>query len=286
MAQQWAQEVVGDMKRLEGRVAFVTGAARGQGRAHAIRLAGEGADVIAVDVCRPVAGALPTATPADLAETVRAVEGLGRRIVAAEVDVRDLQALAAAVDDGVAELGRLDVVVANAGIALERVGHAVDADEDEWQAVIDINLTGVWHTCKVATPHLQEGASIVIVSSAVGIRGRPNIASYVAAKHGAVGLMRSLAYELGPRMIRVNCVNPGMVDTSMIQNDMVRRLFRPDLEEPTREDFAPVSAERNLMPVPWVDPVDVSNAVVFLASDESRYVTGILLPVDAGMVEK
>lgn len=273
-------------KRLEGKVAFVTGAARGQGRSHAIRLAEEGADIIAVDACRPVETALTTAAPEDLAETARAVERLGRRIIASEVDVRDAARLEAAVQAGVAELGRLDVVVANAGIALDMMVHAEDTTDDQWQTVIDVNLTGVWHTCKAAIAHLAAGSSIVIIGSALSVRGRPNVSAYVAAKHGAVGLMRSLAHELGPRMIRVNCVNPGQVDTPMIQNETVRRLFCPDVETPTREDFAAASAGTALMPIPWVDPVDVSNAVLFLASDESRYVTGVALAVDAGMVAK
>jgi SDR family mycofactocin-dependent oxidoreductase len=275
--------------RVEGKVAFITGAARGQGRSHAIRLAQEGADIIAVDLCDSVAGiTYEAATEEDLAETVKQIEALDRRIVATKADVRDYQALKAAVDDGIAQLGRLDIVSANAGIGSSPYA-SHELPEPVWQDMIDINLTGVWHTTKAAIPHLIEGGrggSIVLTSSAAGLKAYQNIAHYVSAKHGVVGLMRTLANELAPHFVRVNSVHPTQVDTPMIMNDDCYRLFRPDLENPTREDFEPASQAMNALPVPWVDPVDISNAVLFLASDEARYITGVTLPVDAGCLIK
>jgi SDR family mycofactocin-dependent oxidoreductase len=275
--------------RVEGKVAFITGAARGQGRSHAIRLAQEGADIIAVDICEDIPG-LPYAgaTEADLAETVKQVEALDRRIVAAKADVRDYSGLKAALDDGVAQLGRLDIVSANAGIGSQPFP-AWEIEEPTWQAMMDINLTGVWHTAKAAIPHLIEGGrggSIILTSSAAGLKAYQNIAHYVSAKHGVVGLMRTLALELAPYSIRVNSIHPTQVDTPMIQNEATWRLFRPDLEHPAEADFVPASQAMNALPIPWVDPVDISNAVLFLASDEGRYLTGVTLPVDAGTVIK
>jgi (+)-trans-carveol dehydrogenase/(-)-trans-carveol dehydrogenase len=275
--------------RVQGKVAFITGAARGQGRSHAIRLAQEGADIIAVDILEDVPG-IPYAgaTEADLAATVKQVEALDRRIVASKADVRNYAALQAAVDDGVAQLGRLDIVSANAGIGTSP-HHAWEIDADTWQTMIDINLTGVFNTAKAAIPHLiagGNGGAIILTSSAAGLQAYENIAHYVSAKHGVVGLMRTLALELAPYMIRVNSIHPTQVDTPMIQNEATYRLFRPDLEHPTREDFAPASQSVNALPIPWVEPVDISNAVLFLASDEGRYITGVTLPVDAGTVIK
>jgi SDR family mycofactocin-dependent oxidoreductase len=275
--------------RVAGKVAFITGAARGQGRSHAIRLAQEGADIIAVDLLADVPG-IPYAgaTEADLAETVKQVESLDRRIVATKADVRDFAALKAAVDDGVAQLGGLDIVSANAGIGTSP-HKSWEIDDDTWQTMIDINLTGVWHAAKAAIPHLIEGGnggSIILTSSAAGLQAYENIAHYVSAKHGVVGLMRTLALELAPYSIRVNSIHPTQVDTPMIQNEATYKLFRPDLEHPTREDFAPASQSVNALPIPWVEPVDISNAVLFLASDEGRYITGVTLPVDAGTVIK
>ncbi|MGX5655194.1 mycofactocin-coupled SDR family oxidoreductase [Geodermatophilus nigrescens] len=270
--------------RVEGRVAFITGAARSQGRSHALRLAQEGADVIAVDLCGPVdsIGMYPPATEEDLAETVRQVEALDRRIVAAKADVRDPAALRAAVDDGVAQLGRLDIVLANAGVF--EIKPALELTDGDWQEMIDINLTGVWNTCRVALPHLIEGGggSIVITSSTAGIKGTANTIHYTAAKHGVVGIMRTLANEFGKQSIRVNTVHPTGVDTVMIQNEKTWGLFTPDDPEPTREKFAELFETLHPLPVPYVDPVDISNAVLFLVSDEARYVTGAMLPVDAG----
>ena len=271
--------------RVAGKVAFITGAARGQGRSHAIRLAGEGADIIAIDVCDDI----PTvpyggATDADLAETVKAVEALDRRIVAVRADVRDYAAVKAALDVGVAEFGRLDIVSANAGVYSHAA--AVELTEEQWGTLVDINLTGVWRTCKAAIGHLVDGGrggSIVLTSSGAGLKGFPNLAHYVSAKHGVVGLMRTLALELAPHSIRVNSLHPATVDTPMVQNDAMYRLFAPDALHPSREDFAAAAAPMNALPVPWIEPIDVSNALLFLASDEARYITGVALPVDAGM---
>ncbi|GGJ68190.1 mycofactocin-coupled SDR family oxidoreductase [Streptomyces brasiliensis] len=273
------------MGRVEGKVAFITGAARGQGRSHAVRLAQEGADIIAVDVCEDVPSAgYPGATEEDLAETVSQVEALDRRIVAAKADVRDLAQLQKAVAEGVAQLGRLDIVAANAGIGVSPAT-AENMGEEAWRDVIDINLTGVWRTAKAAIPHIRaggNGGSITITSSEAGLRAYQNAGHYVSAKHGVVGLMRTLALELAPESIRVNSIHPTQVDTDMIHNDMTYKLFRPDLEHPTKEDFAEASRGVIALPIPWVDPVDISNAIVWLASDEARYVTGVTLPVDGG----
>lgn len=270
--------------RVEGKVAFVTGAARGQGRSHAIRLAEEGADIIAVDICSQV-DSVPyaMATPEDLAETVKQVEALDRRIVATQADVRDYDALKQALDEGVAELGRLDIVCANAGIASYGVAH--ELSEETWQDMIDINLTGVWRTCKAATQHLIDGGnggSIIITSSLAGLKALGNTAHYNSAKHGLVGLMRTLANELAPHFIRANSVHPTTVATDMILNEATYKLFRPDLENPTAEDGKDGFASINALPIPWVEARDISNAVLFLASDEARYITGVALPVDAG----
>jgi (+)-trans-carveol dehydrogenase len=274
--------------RVEGKVAFITGAARGQGRSHAVRLAEEGADIIAVDICAQI-GSVPyeMATPADLAETVREVEALDRRIVAAEADVRDYAALKAALDDGVAQLGGLDIVSANAGIA--SFAPAADLEEATWQDMIDVNLTGVWHAAKAAIPHLiagGRGGSIVLTSSTAGLVALPNMAHYVAAKHGVVGLMRTLTLELAPYSIRVNSVHPTGVNTPMVQNEPTMRVFLPGVENPTAEQYAEAMGALNALPIPWVEPRDVSNAVLFLASDEARYITGVTLPVDAGSTQK
>ena len=273
--------------RVQGKVAFVTGAARGQGRSHAIRLAEEGADIIAVDLCAQLDTVpYPMGTADDLAQTVKEVEALDRRIVATQADVRDAGALKGALDAGVAELGRLDIVCANAGIFSFSTE---ELSEELWRDMIDVNLTGVWHTTKAAVPHLVEGGrggSMILTSSTAGLKGFPNFAHYVSAKHGVVGLMRTLALELAPHMIRVNSVHPTSVNTDMIQNSATYRLFAPDMENPTRDDVAPIFGEMNALPINWVEPRDISNAVLFLASDEARYITGVTLPVDAGFMVK
>jgi SDR family mycofactocin-dependent oxidoreductase len=275
--------------RIEGKVAFVSGAARGQGRSHAVRLAQEGADIIAIDICKPVDNVVyPAATPADLAETADLVKGYDRRIVTAEVDVRDYDALMAAVDSGVAQLGRLDIIVANAGIG--NGGNKLHKiRENIWQDMIDINLSGVWKTVKAGVPHIlagERGGSIVLTGSVGAHKALAHTGHYIAAKHGVVGLMRAFAVELGQHRIRVNSVHPSQVNTPMTMNDVTFKLFRPDLKNPGPDDFAPFSQMTHTLPVPWVEAVDISNAVLFLASDESRYVTGVSLPVDAGSLLK
>ncbi|MEU3472606.1 SDR family mycofactocin-dependent oxidoreductase [Rhodococcus sp. 05-340-1] len=277
------------MGKLEGKVAFITGAARSQGRSHAIRLAQEGADIIAVDLCGPVdtIEMYPPANDADLAETVKQVEALDRRIVATKADVRDSAALRKAVDDGVAELGRLDIVLGNAGVF--EIAPALDITDDAWQNMIDVNLTGVWNTCKVALPHLiagGRGGSIVLTSSTAGLKGTPNTVHYTATKHGVVGIMRTLANEFGQHSIRVNTVHPTGVDTVMIQNPKTWGLFAPDDPNPSREKSAPIFQSTNTLPVPWIEAIDISNAIAFLVSDDARYITGATLPVDAGYTVK
>jgi SDR family mycofactocin-dependent oxidoreductase len=262
--------------RVEGKVAFITGAARGQGRSHAIRLAEEGADIIAVDVCHDYATvAYPMATEADLAETVKAVEALDRRIVASQADVRDFAALKAAVDGGVAQLGRLDIVCANAGICTVQAWDEVTLAV--WQDTLDTNLTGVWNTMVAATPHLiaAGGGSMICTSSTAGIKGLPFLAPYVAAKHGVVGIARTMANELARHHIRVNTVHPTGVDTAMANG---LGGLNPLLD--TDQSLGPIFM--NTLPVEMVDARDISNAVLFLASDESRYVTGLEFTVDAG----
>jgi SDR family mycofactocin-dependent oxidoreductase len=268
---------------LTGKVALVTGAARGQGRAHAVRLASDGANIIAVDLCDQIASVpYPLATPDDLAATVKLVEDAGARIVARQADVRDRAALAAALQDGLDEFGRLDIVVANAGIA------PMQAGADGWRDVIDVNLTGVHHTVEVAIPTMisqGDGGSIVLISSAAGLAGigSPDAGSigYAAAKHGLVGLMRVYANHLAPQNIRVNSVHPAGVDTPMINNEFTRQ-WLADLI--ARSDSPPDMG--NALPVQVLSPEDVANAVAWLVSDQARYITGITLPVDAGFLNK
>ncbi|RAV10065.1 SDR family mycofactocin-dependent oxidoreductase [Mycolicibacterium sp. GF69] len=284
MTENAAENRVG---RVAGKVTFITGAARGQGREHAIRLAEEGADIIAVDVCDDIdAAGYPGPTEADLAETAALVEKSGRRIVTATADVRDLAALRAALDRGVAELGRLDIVVANAGISANPAPAAM-IEESAWQTMLDINVTGVWHTVKAALPHMSNGGgSIILVSSMLGLRGGGYMAHYASAKHAVVGLMNSLANELAPQWIRVNSIHPGNILTPMIDNDHFRRTVRPDLADPTMDDATQVIGHFHMLPKPVIEARAVSNAVLFLASDEAQYITGAALPVDAGAVAK
>lgn len=276
--------------RVEGKVAFVTGAARGQGRSHAVRLAEEGADIIAIDVCKRISSNedIPAPTPDDLAETADMVKNVGGRIVTEEVDVRDYKSLKAAVDSGVEQLGRLDIIVANAGIG--NGGQTLDhVSEDDWNDMIDVNLSGVWKSVKAAVPHLiagGQGGSIILTSSVGGLKAYPHTGHYIAAKHGVVGLMRTFAMELGHHMIRVNSVHPTNVNTPLFMNEGTMRLFRPDLENPGPDDMAVVAQMMHVLPIGWVEPVDISNAVLFLASDEARYITGLPMTIDAGSMLK
>lgn len=275
--------------RMMGKVVLITGAGRGMGRSHAIRLAQEGADVIGTDICGPVPGGqAPVTTAEDLAATVAAVEGLDRRMVTFQADVTDEAAFTAGLADSVAQLGRLDCAVANAGVG--GVPHrVVEMPVQDWRDVLETNLTGVFITAKAAVPHIRahgEGGSILLISSALGLRGMQTGAAYVAAKHGVVGLMRSLAIELAPAGIRVNSIHPTNVATPMIHNDDTYRLFRPDLAAPGEDDVRDTFQALNLLKVPWIDPVDVSEAVLYLAADSGRYVTGAQHKVDAGWTTK
>lgn len=265
------------MADLADKVVLVTGAGGGSGRAHCERFADAGADVIALD---------RVDAADDLRETADRVRRRDRRCATAAADISDLAAVTAAVDSGVTTLGRLDIIVANAGIHTPN-RPAWEISTEEWQRNLDVNLTGVWHTVKAGVPHLvAEGGSVVIISSTNGLRGTAGTAHYTASKHAAVGLARTLANELGPHRIRVNTVHPGAVATPMVRNPATYKRLRPDLDNPTEEDAIEVLTARNLLPVPWVEPVDVANAAVFLASDQARYITGTRLVVDAGLTQK
>jgi SDR family mycofactocin-dependent oxidoreductase len=270
------------MGKLDGKVAFISGGARGQGRSHAVRLAEEGADIITFDICAQIDTVpYPMATPEDLDQTVKEVEALGRRIVAREADVRDVDAVRRVLEEGTAAIGPVDLISANAGIG---VGSPDPTDRD-WHDVIDVNLTGVWNTIRVAIPSMIErgaGGSIVITSSTGGLIGvstnDPGMLAYIAAKHGVIGLMRSWANFLAPHYIRVNAVAPTAVNTPMAANEQMMRSLE--------ENPALAAAWMNAIPVPMVEALDISNAVAWLMTDEARYVTGTVVPVDAGMVNK
>jgi (+)-trans-carveol dehydrogenase len=274
------------MGRVAGKVALITGAARGQGRSHAVRLAEEGADIVALDVVSAFTTVqYPPATRKQLEETADMVRGLGRKVVARECDVRDQDALDAAVSDAVTTLGGIDVVCANAGITT--LGRTWEISDAAWDEVIGVNLTGVWRTIRATLPHMiaaGRGGSIVITGSLAGADGigMPGLAHYVASKHAVIGLMRALANEVATHNIRVNAVNPTNVATDMLLHESVYAAFRPDLDNPVQADAVAAFQAYHLLAVPWVEPIDVSNAVLWLASDEARYVTGIALPVDAG----
>ncbi|MFI5717259.1 mycofactocin-coupled SDR family oxidoreductase [Nocardia sp. NPDC051750] len=269
---------------LDGKVAFITGAGRGQGRSHAVRFAREGADIIAVDTTAKIASVpYELADADDLAETARLVEATGRRIVARDADVRDYAALTAAVTEGVNAFGRLDIVVANAGISSP--APTLEMSEEVWQDMIDVNLTGVWKTLKAAVPQVIDGGrggSVVITSSLAAVYANENTAHYSASKAGLVMLMKVLAKELAPHSIRVNTVHPSTVATPMILNDATYRLFRPDLENPTRADFDEAARTLNRLPVVAAEPEDITDTVLHLVSDAARYVTGTTQMVDAG----
>ncbi len=275
-------------KPLSGKVAFVTGAARGQGRSHAVRLASLGADILAVDIADALSTVhYPAAAPEDLHETQRLVEELDQRCIARIADVRDQDALDAAVQEARAELGEIGVVVANAGIVtLAPTWEVTDA---QWDEVIGVNLTGVWRTVKAAIPSMiaaGAGGSIIMTSSTNGHRGGNNLGHYTASKHGVEGLMRSLANELAPYGIRANCVAPTNVGTTMILNEGTFKVFRPDLENPGLEEAREAYQSYHLLQTPYVEPEDVSNAVEYLATDKSRYVTGTVIDVDCGFGAK
>lgn len=272
------------MGKLDGKVAFVTGAARGQGRSHAQLLAEHGADIIAIDVLSDIETVgYPGAKPHDLEDTIALVEKTGRSICAHRGDVRKQSEVDAAVTAGIEQFGHIDIVVANAGITT--FGTTWELSEDAWQTMMDVNLSGVFHTVKAAVPAMIEagqGGSIVMTGScAIGMQ---HLAHYSAAKSGVVGLMQSLASELAAYKIRVNVIHPTTVGTEMFLNEPTYRVFRPDLEEPTVDDLIPLMTSMNKLGVPWVDAIDISNAVLWVASDDARYVTGTALPVSAGVL--
>ena len=267
-------------QRLDGKVAFITGAARGMGRAQAARLAEEGADIIAVDLPGPGDGHRGYSGE-DAAITVKLVEQAGRKIEFRDADVRDLDQLVAAVEAGVERFGRLDAVIANAGTI--KHGGVLDISEEDWRFVLDVNLTGAWLTCKAAVPHIQaggRGGSVVINSSVRGVRAVANTAPYVASKHGVVGLMRALALELAADSIRVNSIHPGFVDTPLLRAQL------PGVSSLDAEDVDRALRSAHLLPVRTVDAEDIAASVAYLVSDDARYVTGVTLPVDAGLLLK
>jgi SDR family mycofactocin-dependent oxidoreductase len=274
--------------RVEGKVAFITGAARGQGRSHAVRLAEEGADIIAVDLCRDIDSiGYALATPEGLEETAQFVEKTGQRIITAQADVREAVQLKAALENGISELGKVDIVVAQAGIA----GMKGDPPLQAWTDVINTNLVGTINAIQVALPHLKEGASIIATGSTAALMDTakkdnpgadPGGMAYMTAKRLLSQYVHDLATELSVRGIRANVVHPTNCNTDMLQSEPMYRSFRPDLEHPTRADAEPVFGVQQAMRIPFIEPEDISNAILWLASDESRYVTGLQLRVDGG----
>jgi SDR family mycofactocin-dependent oxidoreductase len=268
--------------RLDGKVAVITGAARGIGRACAVRMAEEGADLVLVDLAAGFRSVLyPAAKMEELEQTAGEVRALGRQALVFRVDVTDGLALQSAVNDAVDHYGGIDVLVAAAGI--DSWGNAWELSDEQWQAMLDVNLTGVWQSAKALTPHMmaRRSGAMIFIGSVLSHRANRQFAHYTAAKHGVLGLTRAFALELAPSMIRVNSVDPTVVNTPMVMNPLYIERFvgRPGA---TVEDAASRYLEWNTMPVPWIEPVDVANAVLFLASDEARYITGVSLPVDLG----
>lgn len=274
--------------RVEGKVAFITGAARGQGRSHALRLAGQGADIVAIDYCTDIASVqYPMATPEDLDETAGLVKDLGQRVTAIEADVRDFSAMSRAVEAAIADHGRIDIVCANAGVMIAGPEQTLQS----WADVTGVNLVGVLNTVNAVVPHLAEGASLIVTGSVAalmtgGVGTDPGAIAYTHAKRALVDLVKQMATVLAPKMIRCNGVHPTNCNTAMLQHDEMYRVFRPDLPNPTMADAVPAFTTLQSMPVPWVEPADISNAVLFLASDESRFVTGQFISVDAGALLK
>lgn len=274
--------------RLEGKVAFITGAARGQGRAHAVKMASEGADIIAIDICRQIdSNPYPLATSEDLAETERAVKELGRRVVARQADVRERSELRDALQAGVTDLGRVDVVVANAGILPMAMG---DPEASDFVDATDVDLIGVMNTVAVALPHIPDGSSIIITGSTAGMMPGtadnplmgPGGAGYGWSKRVLIQYTEQMALHLASRFIRVNAMHPTNCNTHLLHNDGLYGMFRPDMEHPAREDAEPAFTFFQAMPIPYVEPEDIANLALFLASDESRYITGQQIRVDAG----
>lgn len=275
------------MGKLDGKVALITGGARGQGRSHAITFAREGAEIVICDVAGQLSTVpYPLASTGDLADTARAVEELGRRCLAVRADVRDGKEMRGLVERAISELGHVDILVANAGI--ESFGKAWELTDEQWDEMIGVNLTGAWQSCKAVIPcMIERGTGVILITSSIaGLKGLGNQAHYCASKHGVVGLMRTLAIELAPHGIRVNTVHPSSVDTPIIKNQAMYTLFSGGKPDATLEEVTPAFRELNLMDTPWMQPQDISNAMLWLASDDARYVTGATIPVDAGLMAK
>jgi SDR family mycofactocin-dependent oxidoreductase len=273
----------GERTPFDGRVAVITGGGRGQGRSHAVELARLGADIAVCDLGHDLGSVgYALATEDDLAETVRLVEAQGRRCVSALADVRDLDATLAFVEEARSVLGSVDILVANAGISA--LGSICTMDAAQWSETIDTNLTGVFNAMRAAAPHMrrQRWGRIIGISSMMGRSSNPGIAAYVASKWGVIGLCKSVAFELAAFGVTVNAIAPGNVSTPMIHNDTLYGLMRPDLEHPTREDVAPGMTSLHVQPVPWLEPEEITAAVVFLASEGARHITGSVIDVDAG----
>ncbi|MGV0835919.1 mycofactocin-coupled SDR family oxidoreductase [Mycolicibacterium thermoresistibile] len=277
------------MGAFTGKVAFITGAARGQGRSHALRLAREGAAIIALDVAEDIDECFfPLATQQDLDETVRLVEEAGGKILARKGDVRDFGDVQSIVDDGIAQFGPIGIVVANAGIGTPYV-KTWEIPEADWQAALDVNLTGVFHTVKATAPSMIEagqGGSFTLISSSAGLKGYQHLAPYVSSKHGVIGLMRTLANELAEYSIRVNALCPGSVRTPMIMNEPTFKVFRPELDSPTEADAMEVFRQMPALPIDVLEPEDVTEVIAFLASDAAKHITGLAIPIDAGQLGK
>jgi (+)-trans-carveol dehydrogenase len=279
-------------RRFEGKTVLISGAARGQGRSHAVRFAEEGANIVACDICAQLPSVqYQMATPDDLAETVRLVEGTDQRIVAEEADVCDIDAIERVIEHGVAEFGPIDIVVANAGVA-GFLGPSWEMPQQSWDDVLGTNLMGAWNLAKAVIPAMIErdaGGSLIFIASMGGLRSFINMADYTISKHGMIGLMRAMAQELGKHGIRSNAVCPTAVRTGIMINDPVKRAFFPDRDPAglSEEEFGDlIQPIFNLLPTGFIEPEDISSAVLWLASEEARYVTGVALPVDAGALEK
>jgi (+)-trans-carveol dehydrogenase len=271
------------MGRLEGKVAFITGAARGQGRAHAVTMAREGAQIVAIDICAQVEGTkYPLATQADLDETVRLVEELDRRCIAVTADARDSAAMRAAADQAASEFGGIDIAVVNHGIVM--AGTWEDITDEDWDTMIETNLSAVWRSSRAVIPHLiaRGGGSLILTASSAGLRTFSGLTSYVAAKHGVVGLAKALAVELGPQWVRVNALCPGNVSTPMYHNDYIHDMFNGG-PGGTKETAIFPSMASQLLPIPWFEPEHIAYAAVYLASDEGRFITGTAMSIDGGM---
>ncbi|BBY65532.1 mycofactocin-coupled SDR family oxidoreductase [Mycolicibacterium helvum] len=276
------------MGQLDGQVAFITGLARGQGRSHALTLAREGADIIGLDLCGEIdSTTYPGSNPEDLEETARLIKETGRQAVLSRADVRNYDEVKAAFDRGIEQLGRVDIVIPNAGICAG--GKTWEITTESWREMIDINLTGAWHAVRAAVPTLiaqNDGGSVVFIGSTEALKGAENMSSYAASKHAITGLMTCLARELGQYNIRVNSVNPTCVDTNMIQNPYVWGLFQPDNPNPTRESVEDAFARTHILPVPWMEPIDVSRSILYLVGETGRYITASTLTIDAGFIVK